>query len=750
LDARFPYVAIQFAAGGALLGLAYIGWKRRRAPSAATFVCLCLSLALWAAGSALENAQIDLSAAVFWAKFKYFGLVLTPPAWLVFALQYTGRIVRLTRRDIALLSIFPLATLLLVWTTELHRLYWSSYRIAFEQDPPMFDTTRGSLYVVVAAVGYAQILIGMGHMLRLAWSTRRIYRAQSLLITASVLLPLLGNAAFLANLIPVQGIDATPILFSIACIVIGYGLLRLRLLDLVPVARNMAIESINDGILVLDDQLRVVDLNRAMEEIIGSDAQNHIGKHVEELYAQHPELHGDSEEFSLNVKGQLHYYEWRVTAIRDRQEHLHGHLYTFRDVTDRKQAENALSMRVQQLAALVRVDETLTKRLDVEYVLDIALDAAMELCDADCGGIAVVEDGDVRLVHTRGSYTDLLTDSYPPRDSGIVARVLRECQPVLITDTSSDPDYIPVVPETRAQMTLPLMSRDLLIGVLNLETATPEKFTPEVFQLIKLMTVQIAIALDNARLYQLAQTQLSELRTLYDKVHYLERLKTDMIRIAAHDLRNPIHLVNTYAALLQDDLRPILSDQHRQFLEAIDRAAGQMLRITNNILSPERIEQNAESMQLIDLRNLVEENYFAHKDQARQKRLTYEVALPEQSMSVNGDPSQLSEALANLIVNAIKYTPEGGHILVSLLQNKSRAVVNVEDTGYGIPAEQQEKLFQPFFRADMNEIKHIDGTGLGLHLVKNIVERHFGKVHFKSIQGQGSTFGFELLLVQND
>jgi signal transduction histidine kinase len=175
-----------------------------------------------------------------------------------------------------------------------------------------------------------------------------------------------------------------------------------------------------------------------------------------------------------------------------------------------------------------------------------------------------------------------------------------------------------------------------------------------------------------------------------------------------------------------------------------------MLRITNSILSPERIEENAESMQSIDLRRLVEESFLAHRDQAWQKRLTYEVALPEQPMSVNGDPAQLREALANLIVNAIKYTPEGGRVLVSLQQNHSRAVVNVEDTGYGIPPEQQEKLFQPFFRADMNETKHIDGTGLGLHLVKNIIERHFGKIHFKSIHGEGSTFGFDLLLVQSD
>jgi signal transduction histidine kinase len=241
---------------------------------------------------------------------------------------------------------------------------------------------------------------------------------------------------------------------------------------------------------------------------------------------------------------------------------------------------------------------------------------------------------------------------------------------------------------------------------------------------------------------------VTELQTLYDKVRYLERLKTDMIRIAAHDLRNPIHLVNTYTDLLLDDLSDVLSEQHHQFLASIKRASGQMLRISNNVLSPERIEQNAETMQTLDLRRLVEEVFHAHQDQARQKRLTYQIVLPEEPLYVNGDPVQLGEALANLIVNALKYTRTEGRIQVSLIQNRNRISVSVEDTGFGIPIEQQEKLFQPFFRADMSEIKDIDGTGLGLHLVKNIVERHFGKVHFHSIEGEGSTFGFELPQVQ--
>lgn len=747
LDARFPYVAIQFAAALALLGIAFIGWRRRHTRGADALVALSLSLSFWALGASLENAQTELAPALFWAKFKYFGLLLTPPVWLIFTLTYTGRIVRPSRGLLALLSIHPVLSLLLVWTTEYHGLYWSSFRIAYEQPAPMFDTTRGGLYGVVAAYIYLLILGGMWVLLRHAWNTRSLYRAQSLLMVLAVLIPLFANILFLANLIKLEGFDPTPFAFAVTGIIIAFGLLRLRLLDLVPVARYTIIENMNDGVLVLDAYDRVVDLNPAMATLLGGSARQYIGEPVEALYEAHPELRQMDD--ALPHQRQGRFYERQTAPIYSRHQRLEGRFYVYRDVTQQQAVEAVLNTRVQQLATLRRVDDALMNKLDVEYVLNIAIDAAMDLSRAESGGIALVEDGEVRLVNTRGKYRELLTDTYPPRASGIVARVIRECKPVLISDVSKDPDYLSAIPDTHAQITIPLVSRDLLIGVLNLETPESDRFTQDVFELIKLVTARISVALDNARLYQQARQHLTELQTLYGKVRYLELLKTDMIRIAAHDLRNPIHLVNSYAELLQDDLSDVLDDQHRQFLESIKRAASQMLRITNNVLSPERIEQNAETMQILDLSRIVEEVYAAHTDQARQKRLKYEVAVPEQPLKVNGDAVQLGEALTNLIVNAIKYTPPGGRILVSLVQQRTRATVSIEDTGFGIPLEQQEKLFQPFFRADMPETKDIEGTGLGLHLVKNIVDRHFGKVFYQSGQGGGSTFGFELPVVQD-
>ncbi len=120
-----------------------------------------------------------------------------------------------------------------------------------------------------------------------------------------------------------------------------------------------------------------------------------------------------------------------------------------------------------------------------------------------------------------------------------------------------------------------------------------------------------------------------------------------------------------------------------------------------------------------------------------------------ESLSVHGVSTELHEAIANLIGNAIKYTPDGGKIEARLQRDGDWAVLEVEDTGYGIPDDQQSDLFQPFRRIKTRETFAIEGTGLGLYLVKKIADRHNGSVYFRSQQGKGSTFGLRLPLAKS-
>ncbi|MBC8170899.1 MAG: HAMP domain-containing histidine kinase [Anaerolineae bacterium] len=254
------------------------------------------------------------------------------------------------------------------------------------------------------------------------------------------------------------------------------------------------------------------------------------------------------------------------------------------------------------------------------------------------------------------------------------------------------------------------------------------------------------MAIDNAGLFQQTVNQLDELRGLYERVTKLEQLKTDMIRIASHDLRNPLSVVLSYVGLIQNELKNNGSPNAQEYAKNIDTAARQMRKITLDILSLERIEEAAQDAHMVDcdLKALIEICFNQHLPMAKLKAQLCELNIEVETASVKGDAIQLAEAINNLIGNAIKYTPNEGTIRVSLTKNNAKFIFKVVDNGYGIKEAQQARLFQPFFRARSAETRDIEGTGLGLHLVKNIIERHAGQLIFESVYGEGSTFGFEL------
>lgn len=245
--------------------------------------------------------------------------------------------------------------------------------------------------------------------------------------------------------------------------------------------------------------------------------------------------------------------------------------------------------------------------------------------------------------------------------------------------------------------------------------------------------------------YQELQAHLSAAREM-------EQLKTDLIRIAAHDLRNPLNSMAAALSLLRRRLGVEYLEANFPELEAIEAATAQMNRITSDILSLEYIEALGQkaAYQTVDLKALVQDSYQTHLVWAQQKGQHFDLVLAQAPILVHGDRIQLREAIHNLIANAIKYTPEGGHLNMRLDKVGKMTRFIVEDNGCGIPDDQQTRLFQPFYRAQTLETTHVEGSGLGLHLVKNIIERHSGQMLVHSVYGEGSVFGFFLPLQAAD
>lgn len=495
--------------------------------------------------------------------------------------------------------------------------------------------------------------------------------------------------------------------------------------------------------------------NKSREELIGQSfltlVPEESHQQIRDNFAalkQTPAVHTDEHRHYL-IDGETRWLEWTNSPILNERGELIEVQSTGRDVTDRRRAEEERNEYIQRLEILQRLDNELSQTLRLDYVLEIALDAAVRMSGAQAGAIHLIEDDTtIRVAQVIGDYPAEMRGTAVEPDVGIISRVIKTLQPDLVLDVSKDPDYVANVPGIQAQMTIPLMSQERLIGTLNVQTREPSRFTAQIFNFIKLLSARIASSLDNARLYYILSKQYEELENVYDHVSGLEQLKSQIIRIAAHDLRNPLGVISGYLQVIEGDPGLTLPDHTKEQLKIIGESADRIDKISRDILTLERVQssQRGISMEMVDLTEMVRTAYNDHVAQASLKEQDFQLT-PLPALLVQGDSILLRECVNNLIGNAIKYTPNKGRVTVNLKLDKNTAVFEVEDTGVGIPEDQQTDLFKPFYRVKLKETRDIKGTGLGLSLVKNIIERHNGSICFHSVYTKGSTFGFELPIV---
>ncbi|MEB2366533.1 MAG: ATP-binding protein [Chloroflexota bacterium] len=441
--------------------------------------------------------------------------------------------------------------------------------------------------------------------------------------------------------------------------------------------------------------------------------------------------------------GTTAYYELRCVALTDRQVML-----LVRNITTLRRAEAALRARLDDLSALRVLEAQLSDSIDYDRVLDVGIEISRQLSGASAGFIAVQQGGDARLMRTFGREAASRFSVFEAMVQGICARVLRNQEAEFIPNVSADPDYVAAVPETVAQITIPLITHRGLIGLLSLESDRPNQFTETVFDVLCILAGRLAVALGNAQLHAQTVQQLEALRDLHERVSDLEQVKTIMLQLGAHDLGDPLMLINNFVAYLRDDLmqgKPAGEAQF-EYLHQIEAAAERIHRISRDILDAERVDLliDSERFEVLSLTALVDEVINAQRLAAESKGHTLSADLPQDPATIDGVGVVLAQSVTNLINNAIKYTPEGGAISVCVRPDGNGYEFSVTDTGLGIPDEAKDQLFKPLARIGSREARHIAGTGFGLYLVKRIVERHGGSVFFSSVYGQGSTFGFRL------
>ncbi len=345
-----PLALYLTAAVYALLGIHTIR-KRAQGSAPSYFAWMMLAMAWWSASYGMEVHVPEISAKIFLVKIEYPAVVAIPVFWLFFVLDYIGQSALLSRRNKILVAIIPVLTVLAMWTNEAHGLIYFEFYPQPTGGLTLLGAERGRFFW--GFVIYSYSLLGGGSLLLLMYTfrTQSLYRAQGMAILLAVASPWIGSAIYVADLSPIPGLDITPFAFIPTGIVLTWAIARYRFLDIVPPQQNIILQSLGDGVVVLDARRRVLYMNRAAERIFHTNADQSLGKDAELVCGEcgpkvMPLLTNDKEcaEITLEMQGGLRHFEVLVSPSyfdKDRRSAKPYHLIIFHDVTERKQAQAA-------------------------------------------------------------------------------------------------------------------------------------------------------------------------------------------------------------------------------------------------------------------------------------------------------------------------------------------------------------------------------------------------------------------------
>jgi len=371
-----PFVIFSAATAVIAAVLAFLFWKRRKISGGTSLFLIAVAVIIWAGGSAMEYAAVDLGTKLAWAKFEYLGSTAMPVLFLIFTLEYSRLDQGLSRRGIAGLFVVPLITIGLALTNEWHGLIWPD----FEPDPfghNLIIYGHGvGFWIGVVIYSYVCTFLGIASLYWTAIRSHGVYRRQATYMLVGAIIPWVGNLVYVTRINTIKGFEPTPLAAVVAGMIFAWCTLRFQLLDLVPVARDMLIEVMPDGMLVLDEFNRVVDINPAAKKLFKVNEAPCIGRPAAALFRNWPELLRIFDEHIVGrseiIMDELDrkHAELDIKKVVDRHGRSSGRVVTIRDISERKRAEEDSRTANERLRFQLTEIETLQSKLREQAIRD--------------------------------------------------------------------------------------------------------------------------------------------------------------------------------------------------------------------------------------------------------------------------------------------------------------------------------------------------------------------------------------------
>jgi signal transduction histidine kinase len=405
--------------------------------------------------------------------------------------------------------------------------------------------------------------------------------------------------------------------------------------------------------------------------------------------------------------------------------------------------------RDRELTFLREAGQSLGASLEPGAVLAETLARVNELLDVEAASLALVDPvtGRITFELAIGGGNESIVGLRLEPGQGIVGHVVLEGSAILVPDVSHDPRWFQGADQvsgyqTRSILCVPLRVKGQVMGALEVLNKRDGPFTEEDQRLLSSLAGLAAQAIENARLHDQIRQHVEQLQEAYEELQRLDELKSAFIRNVSHELRTPLALIEGYLEMVIDgQLGPLQAQQLRSLSVAKDNSAL-LTAMVNDIISLQTIGDMGFDLEVLALDSLVWEAMEGVRTRAEKASICLELdaSSPTGIPAIRGDARRLRQVFDHLLDNAIKFSPNGGTVRLTLRREVEMVCVRIRDEGIGLSGDEFERVFDRFYQVDGSSTRRYGGTGLGLALVKEVVEAHGGGVWVESEADRGSTF----------
>lgn len=527
----FPDYAIAYVVASLFSFItASMTWRRRSNPGNVPFTLLMFSLCIWSFASIFEAGAVSSGNKFFWSKWQYIGIASLPPLWLYFTAEFTNQ--KLFREHLRwIILIIPAITLLLAFTNEYHHLLWSNIIL----QPGLLNIAiyeHGPWFYVHVIYSYLLLFIGTYWLIVGLLNYPRQKRRQIIIIFAGLVIGWVSNILYILGLFPIPGLDITPLSFTFIALVLSWNIFQFRLFDIVPIARDLLLDNMSDGVIVLDPDDVIIDINPAAIKLLEHEKmRSPLGHSIWDVYdSYYPILHDLKHKTDFQTELQVgedppQYISLTVSSIYDQNHHFVGRVLTFRDITKRKLIEIRESDQRKLAEALADTAAVINSTLNLDEVLENILENVGKVVPHDTANIALLDDNKrVRFVRIRG-YEKYGTENIVPTiEVGVdeipnLKRMAETGKASINPDTDADPEWDRTMPGSgwiKSYMGAPIIGKGQVLGFVNLDAATPNFFKEEYVPRLQAFANQAAIAIENAQFFKETSESANKMAILYE------------------------------------------------------------------------------------------------------------------------------------------------------------------------------------------------------------------------------------------